>query len=141
MPGVGFGSFKLFLVCFTSLLLIPTFWSWLWVAPYFIKNVKAHKARQKLETPEVKTRKKHVKNWRHVRDVKKMKARDARKRMRTRNAYKKEKAGRNVKIWRHVIHVKTRAHKAHEKMKVRKNQSHLGKQVRKTREQVKPTET
>ena len=34
-----------------------------------------------------------------------------------------------------------RAHKAHEKIKVRKNQRHLGKQVRKTREQVEPTET
>ena len=32
----------------TSFLLIPAYW--LWVVPHFIKKVKDHKARQKLET-------------------------------------------------------------------------------------------
>ena len=65
----------------TAFLLIPA--CWLWVVPHFIKKVKAHKARQKLETlNKVKARK--------VR--KKVKARKTSKKIKTRKGHKKIKA-------------------------------------------------
>ena len=57
----------------TSFLLIPACCGWLWAIPHFIKKVKAHKARRKLEMP------------------KRMKASKARKKMKARKAHKKIK--------------------------------------------------
>ena len=41
-----FGLFRLFLVYFSSLLLIPACSGWFWVGPHFFKKVKARKVRK-----------------------------------------------------------------------------------------------
>ena len=73
----------------TAFLLIPA--CWLWVVPHFIKKVKAHKARQKLET------------------LNKAKARKARKKVKARRARRartKNKVLKGYKKGRHISHVK-----------------------------------
>ena len=79
----------------TSFLFIPGWCGWLWVVPYFIKKVKAHKTRQKLETLEKGKAPKEL-NTREPR--KRMKAREAHNKMKTCQIRKKLGHARHLKI-------------------------------------------